>query len=58
MAIGRRRQDTPQDIAAFLELEPVFGRDLPRGRPFVEALESAYAALVRMERGEADLLAA
>jgi fructuronate reductase len=57
-AIGRQCADAADDVGRFLELEPVFGDDLPRSAPFVVALETAYAALVRMQAGAVDPLAA
>jgi fructuronate reductase len=37
--------DAAHDVRRFLDLEPVFGRDLPAS-PFRDALERAYASLV------------
>jgi fructuronate reductase len=37
--------DAKADVAAFLKLEPVFGRDLAGNATFVAALEKAYGAL-------------
>jgi fructuronate reductase len=58
MAIGGACGDEASDVAAFLGLEQVFGRDLAHATPFVEALDAAYAGLVRMEAGAADPLKA